>query len=140
MLSLTEFLQQIESKPASDRKRTILNLLNDILGSKSIITKQEFEYKREIRTNIIVSFTGKSEKKHVIGAHYDIWPNSGGVNDNGAAVFILLKLIETFSISNILDTSIDFVFFDMEEKHQTGAKEYLTREKSTTIISRPFVL
>ena len=130
----TEFLQQIENKPASERKEIILNLLNDISGYSQFAVKiQEFEYKKEIRTNIIASFTGKSEEKHVVGAHYDIWPNSGGMNDNGAAVFILLKLIENISSFSLLNTSIDFVFFDMEEKHQTGAKEFLTQESSTIL-------
>ena len=131
-----EFLTKIESVPASKRKDILLSYIDSVHCESNIsVRSQEFLYKKEERSNIIITVPGSSDKKYVIGAHYDIWPKSGGVNDNGAAIFILLQIVK-----DILDLSnnpitLDFVFFDLEEKRQIGANEYLKHENIENIIA-----
>ncbi len=130
-----EFLKSIEFLPASSRKLILLNLLKELdTQSKFSVKIQEFLQKKELFSNIIVTATGKLPEKIVVGAHYDIWPNSGGVNDNGAAVFILLELIKERLTLSKSEYTVDFVFFDLEEKGQKGAKEYLKQEKKAEIL------
>lgn len=129
-----EFLKIIEFQPAFSRKSTLLDSLKDIdTQNKFSVNIQKFVHKKEDGFNVIVNATGKSKKKIVIGAHYDIWPKSGGVNDNGAAVFILLELIKRALTLSELEISIDFVFFDLEENGQKGAKYYLEQEQVSEI-------
>ena len=130
-----EFLKNIEFQPANFRKSILLDSIKDIdTQNKFSVTIQDFPYKKEEFSNIVVTATGKSQKKIVIGAHYDIWPNSGGVNDNGAAVFILLELIKLALTLSELEYTVDFVFFDLEEKGQIGAKYYLNQEQQSDIL------
>jgi Iap family predicted aminopeptidase len=130
------FLKSIEFQHAQQRKSIILNQIKKIDKEfKSSITTQDFQHKNVIASNIVVSISGNSDKKIVFGAHYDIWPKSGGINDNGTAVFILLELIKyALSISD-LEFSLDFVFFDLEETKQLGAKEYVRQANMSKIVS-----
>ncbi|MEO8610175.1 MAG: M28 family peptidase [Chloroflexota bacterium] len=64
--------------------------------------------------NIVVSFRREGQPHYVLGAHYDSVPGSTGANDNGAAVCILLEMIEAF-LSVPPAISLDIVFFDLEE-------------------------
>jgi len=135
MDSPIKFLKSIEFQPADVRKNIILNSIKKLdKKSKFSIRTQDFDHKKTNASNIIVSLVGNSEKKIVIGAHYDIWPKSGGINDNGAAVLILLELIKFSLTISDLEYSIDFAFFDLEEKGQLGAKEYLKQENNSNII------
>ena len=48
--------------------------------------------------NIIATFKGcerdKSKKLLILGAHYDGYPRSNGLDDNGSGVTLLLKVAE----------------------------------------------
>lgn len=135
MKNSLEFLKSIEFQPAIFRKSIILNSIREIdTQNRLSVNIQKFLFKKEDCSNIIVAATGKLLKKIVVGAHYDIWPKSGGANDNGAAVFILLELIKLVLTIPNLENSVDFCFFDLEEKKQRGAKEYLKLEQQSEIL------
>jgi Zn-dependent M28 family amino/carboxypeptidase len=73
--------------------------------------------------NIIVR-TGGGAKQIVIGAHYDAFGNSPGANDNGSGVAVLLSLIKHLQDVE-WNYSIDFCFFDQEEKEYLGSYYYI---------------
>ncbi|MBQ8639130.1 MAG: M28 family peptidase [Lachnospiraceae bacterium] len=64
-------------------------------------------------TNYYVTKPGSSEKMIVVGAHYDSVA-TGGVDDNGSGVSVLLELAQRFADEETPCT-IQFVFFDNEE-------------------------
>ncbi len=135
MIAELEFLQKIEFQPNYIRHAIILAILPTLSDLQSPqVQNQSFTKKKRQGSNIIVSFTGQSTRKFIIGAHYDIWPKSGGINDNGAAVYILLQLIQYLSTFSKLQYSYDFVFFDWEEKGLLGSKFYLENASSDEII------
>src|SRR6266498_2631933 len=72
--------------------------------------------------NITVRF-GNQSPRLVLCAHYDNVQGSTGANDNGAAVCILLELIERYT-SNPPNISVEFVFFDLEEREFAGSWAY----------------
>ena len=64
-------------------------------------------------TNYFVTKPGTSDQVIVIGAHYDSMP-TGGVDDNGSGVCVLLELAKRFYDVETPCT-LQFVFFDTEE-------------------------
>ncbi len=74
--------------------------------------------------NIIGTLEGKSNKKIIIGAHYDTVPGSPGANDNAAGVAILMEIAKALSYENFYHTIV-FVAFDAEEQYFRGSSYYL---------------
>jgi hypothetical protein len=65
--------------------------------------------------NLCGMLPGRTDRKLLIGAHYDTHPDSGpGADDNAAAVAIALEVARRLSPWNG-DASIVFAFFDQEE-------------------------
>jgi hypothetical protein len=58
----------------------------------------------------------------VLGAHYDIVPKSTGLNDNGAAIIMLLEFIKNYK--DTIKVPMDIVFFDREETGMVGSDLY----------------
>lgn len=76
--------------------------------------------------NIVVSFPGKSDKKIVVGGHFDSWDLGTGGVDNGhgtAILFDIARLLNTYSPQN--EYSIDLVWFNGEELGLLGSKNYV---------------
>lgn len=78
--------------------------------------------------NLVISFNNKPDREDdkiiVLGAHYDVYPNSTGINDNTVAVATLLKVAQAL-IENGTDKRIDIVFFDREEDGMYGSSLYI---------------
>lgn len=111
---MVNYLSQVARKGNKNRKEAILRIL-DSLGAKYQIVGRATE-------NIVVSFNPSSSRL-VIGAHYDAAREDiEAANDNAAACVILLNLI-----ADLKDTSksVDFVFFDKEERGFQGSNEYI---------------
>ena len=72
--------------------------------------------------NIIVSIN-PSDKRLVIGAHYDNVIGSTGANDNATGVSTLIKLAH--NLINAKTLSVDIVFFDREEYQGRGSEKYI---------------
>lgn len=70
---------------------------------------QNNEYK-----NVIGSIGLDRPERIIIGAHYDVFGNSDGADDNGSGVVGLLELARMLSEEN-LNYRIDFVFYTLEE-------------------------
>lgn len=74
----------------------------------------------------IVARVGSGKKRVVVGAHYDAVEGSPGANDNGSGVAVLLELIKSMS-SIPWKCTVDFVFFDQEEKGLIGSQFYIQK-------------
>jgi len=62
----------------------------------------------------------------VLGAHYDAWPDSKGINDNYCAISALIKFIITAKERKVKE-HIKVVFFDKEESGMLGSREYVRK-------------
>lgn len=98
---------------------------------KIISKSQSFEAET---ANIVTTFKGQSEKKIVVGAHFDSWDLSQGTVDNGygtAILFDIARLINQFSPSNYY--TIELVWFNAEELGLFGSKEYAEKHENEVI-------
>lgn len=110
-----EYMSKIAG--SSDRKSCITTILSQ-MGAD--FQTQQFEDAE----NIIVSFN-QSNKRLVIGAHWDAEEGSNGANDNASGCSVLLRVIETVLSEPKFCKSIDFVFFGEEENGCIGASDYI---------------
>ncbi|KAK7110841.1 uncharacterized protein [Littorina saxatilis] len=65
-------------------------------------------------------FNTPSDKIVGIGAHYDTMRNTPGVNDNGAAVVVMLQAARELSLHPVRNYTLLFVAFDFEEWEHSG--------------------
>lgn len=100
-----------------DRKASIMEILSQMGASFAV---QQFE---DVE-NIVISFN-PSDKRLVIGAHWDADDGSDGANDNASGCSVLLHTIEAVLANPAFDKSVDFVFFGEEEKGGIGASRYI---------------
>lgn len=80
---------------------------------------------KAMANNIIVKLGPSNSKKNIIvlGAHYDLFLGSKGINDNTCAIVLLLNFIKLAKNSK-LDYPIEVVFFDKEESGMVGSRNY----------------
>ena len=68
--------------------------------------------------NISAYWQGKSNERIVVGAHYDVWDDQPGADDNASALAGLLetaRLMQQFKQENELHYSLEFVAYCLEE-------------------------
>lgn len=113
-----KYIERIAKIDQAERKQAIIDILDEI-GVRFVLQKAHVgEHDVE---NIVVS-CNPSDKRLVIGAHYDSVEGSTGANDDASGCSVLLHLIERL---NNTGHSIDFVFFDREEYIDHGSEGYL---------------
>ncbi|QAA80549.1 M28 family peptidase [Aequorivita sp. H23M31] len=79
-------------------------------------TRQQWEAKGNTYENIFAQYQPKKTKRFIIGAHYDVYKESAGADDNASSVAGLMEIARMLTeISLNLDYGIDFVFFCLEE-------------------------
>ena len=73
-------------------------------------------------TNLIAEIPGSDTTAGsiVLGAHYDTVPNSGGADDNGSAIAVLLESARIFS-AGPSPANLQLIFFDQEEQQADGS-------------------
>jgi|GEM_PF-888861 len=74
----------------------------------------------------IIARMGGGAKRIVVGAHYDVYENSPGANDNGSGVGVVLALINRLKDQEWGHT-VEFCFFDQEEIGSIGAEAYVKK-------------
>jgi Zn-dependent M28 family amino/carboxypeptidase len=77
---------------------------------------QEFRYRRNLFSNIVVSIPGREEPEDIfiIGAHYDTVSGTPGADDNGSGVAVLLELCRLLQTQE-LSRTLRLIFFVLEE-------------------------
>ncbi len=79
-------------------------------------TSQQWEAKGNIYENLIAQYQPQKTKRFIIGAHYDVYKETVGADDNASSVAGLLEIARMLTKSELkLDYGIDFVFFSLEE-------------------------
>ena len=128
------------------------------------VTEQVYNVNGKDYRNIIASFNANKNERLIIGAHYDVYGDQDGADDNGSAVVGLIRLAQLLKDEK-LDFQIDFVAYTLEEPpffrtenmgshvHASGLKEnnvpvkgmiclesigYFSDEKGSQTYSTPF--
>lgn len=79
-------------------------------------SSQEWEVNENTYKNIIASFQPEKEKRFIVGAHYDVYKEQPGADDNASSVAGLLELARMLVGDKYnLEYGIDFVSFCLEE-------------------------
>ena len=78
--------------------------------------RQHWEAKGNAYTNIIATYQPQKTKRFIIGAHYDVYKDIAGADDNASSVAGLLEIVRLLTESTLeLAYGIDFVFYSLEE-------------------------
>lgn len=83
---------------------------------------QKYKVENQEYKNVIGSIGIEHEVRMIIGAHYDVYGNSQGADDNASGVAGVLELARLLSKSD-LKFRIDFVFYTLEEPPFFRAKD-----------------
>lgn len=78
--------------------------------------RQQWVAKENSYENIIASYQPEKTKRFIIGAHYDVYKEQPGADDNASSVAGLLELASMLTKSGFkLNYGIDFISFCLEE-------------------------
>jgi hypothetical protein len=94
-----------------------------------ILENNEISYKTEKyngAVNLIVPIKGSNKATDgfiLLGAHYDIYPGSYGINDNSCALGVLIEFILATKLRKPKE-NLEIVFFDKEEVGMIGSYNY----------------
>jgi hypothetical protein len=105
-----------------------LSKLKDILDRLGVEYSLEEDYGA---TNLVVSLKGTDNASGgfiMLGAHYDLYQDSLGINDNSCSIALLLELIR-FSKTASPKENVKIVFFDKEETGMVGSHNYASRHR-----------
>ena len=97
--------------------KSVVDYLREEMESYGLsVTLQEWTARGNQYQNIIAQFRPESTKRLVVGAHYDVFSNQPGADDNASGVTGLLVLARHIAQSQPkLPYGIDFVAYCLEE-------------------------
>ena len=93
--------------------------LKQILGNGDGVA---IELHRHTFTNIHALKKGKTDRRIIIGAHYDTVPGSPGADDNASGIAVLIELAHLLSRTPKWNLDIELVAYDMEEVGLWGSR------------------
>lgn len=79
------------------------------------VSKQNWTAKGESYENIIASFEPEKKMRFIIGAHYDVYKNIPGADDNASSVAAILEIARMLPEKSMLPYGIDLIAFCLEE-------------------------
>jgi Zn-dependent M28 family amino/carboxypeptidase len=87
------------------------------------IQHQKWNYGKYEYTNVIAAYKPEHKKRLIVGAHYDVYSNQPGADDNTSGVAGLLHLAKSIAEKQPdLPYGIDFVAYCLEEPPHFGTK------------------
>lgn len=106
-------------KPRNYKNVASLNFVADYIKNEfkkvcDSVAFQTYTVNKETYKNVIGSIGLNNHKRIIIGAHYDVFGNSEGADDNASGVVGLLQLARLLSKEK-LTYRIDFVAYTLEE-------------------------
>ncbi len=122
-----KFLSEHDRTTPTNQKYIIDYIINNLISNgieEKAIELQKYSIGNDSYHNIIVHYgktttASTTEKKYVIGAHYDTYshlPNFfPGADDNASGVAGLLEIANMLKQISITDRAIDIVFYSTEE-------------------------
>ena len=91
-------------------------------NTKGTVSSQVFQVAGKDYENIVCGFDGPSDKRIVIGAHYDSHSHTPGADDNGSGVAGLIEL--AYLLDKLkLNVDIDLVAYTLEEPPFFGSSD-----------------
>src|SRR5690625_164035 len=79
-------------------------------------SRQQWKAKGNVYENILASYQPHKTKRFIIGAHYDVYKESAGADDNASSVAGMLEIMRMLTEADLkLDYGIDFVSYCLEE-------------------------
>lgn len=128
-------IELMQSIPASnrDRERVVFEQFEQVDCDQ---LERQWVNARDGDNLICTIEGGKSDRRLLIGAHYDTVPNSAGVADNWSGIAVLVSLAQHFSRHRPSST-LEFVAFAGEERDLLGARAYIysEREKPAVMVN-----
>src|SRR5690606_20719126 len=91
-------------------------IYNEFAQSGLELSRQHWEVDGNIYQNIIASYNPSNPHRFILGAHYDVYKNIPGADDNASAVAGLLEIARIIAkAADSVNFGIDFVTFSLEE-------------------------
>lgn len=113
---LTSIYPYRNYKNIESLQKTAAYIEAKIKGLGLLTTRQQWEAKGNAYTNIIASYQPQKTNRFIIGAHYDVYKDIAGADDNASSVAGLLEIVRLLTESTLeLAYGIDFVFYSLEE-------------------------
>lgn len=96
---------------------------NEFLKTGLETTTQSWIAKENPYKNVIASYQPEKKKRLILGAHYDVYGNQPGADDNASGVAGLLETARLIAGHRpLIDYRIDFVAYSLEEPPFFGKK------------------
>lgn len=83
--------------------------------------------------NIHALKKGKTNKRIIIGAHYDVVHDSPGADDNASAVAVLIELAYLLKEAPELNCDVELVSYDLEENGLYGSRFHVAQLKKQNV-------
>lgn len=84
--------------------------------------------------NVVVSMT--NEKEYILFvSHYDLYPGSTGINDNTAAIAVMINVINELMFSTNPILPVKVLFSDKEETGMIGSDSYIKKHNDEIIMA-----
>lgn len=98
-------------------------------------TRQAWSVKENVYENIIASYQPNKTKRFILGAHYDVYKDQPGADDNASSVAGLLEIMRMLTENRLeLDYGIDFISFCLEEPPFFKTKEMGSHIHANSIV------
>lgn len=122
-MEMMTYLHRIAQIDQAARRHQLTQILKE-MASPFVIHEQAVG--DLLVQNVVIAFhDGRPQASRlVVGAHYDSAPGSSGANDNGAAVCVLVTLVQQLR-AKPPRFPLDVVFFDREEGALAGSRAYV---------------
>ena len=119
-----------------NKAKTIDYIIKAITAAGMEATRDDFtlNWEEGTFTNIHALKKGKTDKRIVVGAHFDAVHESPGANDNASGVAVLIELIYLFKEDTGLNHDIEFVFYDAEELGIWGSQRHARELRNQNVV------
>ena len=116
------------------KEKTIEYITNAIktAGLKPTLDKFTVGFDDGTFTNIHALKKGKTDKRIIIGAHYDNVPGSPGADDNASGIAVLLELAHMLKEAE-LNCTAEFASYDIEEWGLWGSQHHAKKLKDQNV-------
>jgi hypothetical protein len=129
MLNEKQIVQEFLKLGSVSRIQALLSVLHG-MGFKYRLESCSFHFDPQQCTNVIIDVNEvkPNEKYTLFVAHYDLWGNSTGINDNTVSIATLLMFLKDLKHRS-LSKPIKILFTDREETGMVGSSNYAERHK-----------
>lgn len=97
-------------------QKTADYIFQEFNQTKLLLSAQEWEANKLTYQNIIASYLPEKKRRFIVGAHYDVYKEQPGADDNASSIAGLLEIARLLSIHQPdLEYGIDLIAYCLEE-------------------------